>query len=86
MSIDPATGTQVHNKRVRYDLTASIPSGKMAARQSPKQRAEAYICAHTASLQPEIANILQKLGLKNLQILHRMYNKKKQIDRMDEDE
>jgi hypothetical protein len=87
MSRNAATNDQNgQNKRLRFDSTASDTSGKKAERKSPKLHSEAFVQNHVASLQPQIATILAKLGVQHLDLLHRAFNKKKQLDRMADDD
>ena len=87
MNTDNATDLHTaSNKRKRSDVTASNASGtKTASLKSPKAIAESFITGHVASLQPQIAIILKKLGEQHIKLLHNVYNKTKQITRMEDD-
>ena len=53
--------------------------------KSAKITAETFISSHVMSLQPQIASILERLGTKNLDMLHKLDNKEKQLKRMEDD-
>ena len=83
--------TQTRSKRVRVDPTATtIPDHPNASTslclKVPKARASAAIAAHTATLLPQLSTILQTLGDKHLDLLHRHYNKSTQLRRMEPDD
>ena len=92
MNLNTPSGTQQSNKRVRFDPTADITpdtstSAASAARMKvPKARASATITSHTATLLPQLSTILQTLGDKHLDLLHRQYNKSTQLLRMEPDD
>jgi hypothetical protein len=74
---------------VHFDATlANAPSGeiKSASASTPKAIADAFIKTHVTSLQPQLASILEKLGLQYLDLLHSLYNKKSQISKMESNE
>lgn len=56
---------------------------KSAPASTPKAIADSFIKTHVASLQPQLASILEKLRLQHLDLLHSLYNKETQITRME---
>ena len=92
MSRRNATATnsnQSPNKRVRFDATsAHAPNGDplTATASTPKAIADSFITNHVVSLQPQLASILEKLGLQHLDLLHVFHNKKSQLTRMESNE
>jgi hypothetical protein len=84
----PATDTSSSTKRTRFDTSSvRIPgSGNVRKIQAPKTLAESFIRGHVASLQPQIATILEKLGCQHIQLLAKLDNKTKQVTRMEEDD
>mmetsp|Transcript_6411 Transcript_6411/g.12091 ORF Transcript_6411/g.12091 Transcript_6411/m.12091 type:complete len:425 (+) Transcript_6411:357-1631(+) len=76
------------NKRVRIDATsAPASSGDTSAiKSTPLYVADTFIKNHIVSLQPQLASILGKLGQQHASLLHKLYNKKAQITRMESDE
>ena len=84
MSRRTATNNQdTSPKRVRFDSTAKEPSGEDRQQATPKSLADSLIRRHVASLQPQLATILEKLGLSHIDLLHKLHSKKLQIDRME---
>ena len=73
------------SKRVRFDHTANEPNGE-SRQVTPKSLADSLIRRHVASLQPQFATILEKLGLTHLDLLHKLYGKKLQVTRMESSE
>jgi hypothetical protein len=69
-------------KRTRFDATALAPSDKAV---TPMASARQSLHSHCASLQPEIATILSKLGLERLQVLHKLSHKSSQAKKIEED-
>jgi hypothetical protein len=83
MSRRTATNNQdTSPKRVRFDHTAKDPNGE-SKQDTPKSLADSLIRRHVASLQPQFATILEKLGLTHLDLLHKLYGKKLQVARME---
>ena len=86
MSQDLATST-TRSKRTRIDPTANpIPSTEHATQQpkAPKALAIAFVKSHAASLQPQVASILEQLGISHLNLLSKKYNKDTQIQKMEQ--
>jgi hypothetical protein len=54
-------------------------------RKPPKALAESFIRSHVVSLQPQLATILEKLGIQHLNLLAKAYNKATVIHRMESD-
>ena len=83
--------TQPCCKCVRVDSTATTipdhpnPSTSLCLKM-PKARASAAIAVHTATLLRQLSTILQTLGDKHLDLLHRHYNKSTQLRRMEPDD
>ena len=73
------------SKRVRFDHTANESQGE-SRQVTPKSLADSLISRHVASLQPQFATILEKLGLNHLDLLHKLYGKKLQVTRMESSE
>jgi hypothetical protein len=92
MSRRNATNTNTSsspNKRVRFDATsAPASSGDISTTiiSTPLSVADNLIKNHIASLQPQLASILGKLGHKHVSLLHKLYNKQSQVNRMESDE
>mmetsp|Transcript_39539 Transcript_39539/g.80665 ORF Transcript_39539/g.80665 Transcript_39539/m.80665 type:complete len:113 (-) Transcript_39539:536-874(-) len=86
---EPPTDTQRQGKRTRIDPSAKDPSTadrpQNQARQPPKSLAEAFIRSHVASLHPQLASILEKLGIDQVHRLQSVYNKQTQSARMEDD-
>jgi hypothetical protein len=76
------------NQRVRFDATsAQAGTGDPTrATQTPIALADSFVKKHVMSLQPQLASILEKLGLQHVALLHKLQNKKVQITRMEGDE
>lgn len=86
--MDTSTNPTPSNKRVRIDATASEPDSSRkddATRKPPKALAEAFIRSHVASLQPQLATILEKLGIQHLNLLAKADNKDTMITKMESD-
>jgi hypothetical protein len=49
----------------------------------PKAVAESFIRSHVASLQPQLATILEKLGIQHLNLLAKADNKDTMISKME---
>jgi hypothetical protein len=76
-------------KRVRFDATsapASPGDSTTSVNNTPLFIADSFIKNHVASLQPQLASILGKLGHQHVSLLHKLYNKQAQITRMEGDE
>ena len=88
MNVTAATDSQqLQNKRVRFDMNATYPSGTKAPTQkTPKSVSQAFISEHVASLHLPIATILTKIGRDHLDILHKLHHKLSQLQRMESDE
>ena len=90
MSSQTASGNQNQHKRVRIDPTAAtIPdtsSATTATSKVPKACAKAIIAANTATLLKPLATILENLGTRHLDLLHRLRNKSTQLSRMRSDD
>jgi hypothetical protein len=69
-------------KRTRFDATALTPADKAV---TPMASARQSLHSHCASLQPEIATILSKLGIERLQVLHKLSHKSSQAKKIEED-
>jgi hypothetical protein len=69
-------------KRTRFDASALCPSDKAA---TPMASARLSLQTHCASLQPEIASILSKLGSERLQVLHKLSHKSTQAKKIEDD-
>jgi hypothetical protein len=70
MSRRTATNQQdTSPKRVRFDPTAKEFNG-VVRQVTPKSLADSLIHQHVASLQPQLATILEKLGLAHVTLLH----------------
>jgi hypothetical protein len=69
-------------KRTRFDASALAPADKAIP---PMAAARQSLHAHCASLQPEIATILSKLGLERLQNLHKFSHKGIQAQKIEDD-
>ena len=85
MSNDTATG---HNrsKRTRIDPTARSPQTEQAPPEpkAPKALAIAFVKSHSASLQPQVGSILERLGIQHLNLLSKRHQKLVQINKMDQ--
>jgi hypothetical protein len=93
MSRRTATNANQHSssqsKRVRFDATsapASPGDTTPSVNNTPLFIADSFIKNHVASLQPQLASILGKLGHQHVNLLHKLHNKKAQISRMEGDE
>ena len=75
MSTNPA-------KRTRFDASAISPTDRAATSMAAAKQA---LEVHCASLQPEIATILTKLGLERLQLLHKLAHKTTQVSKIEDD-
>jgi hypothetical protein len=76
-----ATNDQAPRKRTRFDATAQIGTET----QSALAIANEHISLHVSSLQPGIASILQTLGKDILVSRKRIFDKDRQIFKMDSD-
>jgi hypothetical protein len=74
--------TSSTSKRVRFDSTAKDPNGE-SRQVTPKALADNLIRRHVVSLQPQLASILEKLGLAHVDLLHKLHNKNLQVTRME---
>jgi hypothetical protein len=85
--MDPATNPNPSSKRVRIDASASMPtsSRKDDQRKPPKTLAESFIRSHVVSLQPQLATILEKLGIQHVNLLAKAHSKATVIQRMEAD-
>ena len=92
MSASTPSSAQQRNKRARIDpsIPTVIPDPSTNAppgpSKVPKVQASAVISAHTATLLPSLATILQTLGDNHLDLLHRQYTKSIQLRRMESDD
>jgi hypothetical protein len=80
--LDFATTMTSSVKRTRFDASALCPSDKAT---TPMVLARLSLQTHCASLQPEIATILSKLGLERLQVLHKLSHKSIQAKTIEDD-
>ena len=71
-------------KRTRLDASALTPADDKAI--TPMAAARQSLQTNCASLQPEIATILSKLGLERLQTLHKISHKKTQAQKIEDDD
>jgi hypothetical protein len=71
------------NKRTRFDATAQGPNPQVLP---PLALATGHVRSHTASLLPEIQDILNKLGIDYLKLRHRADQKVRRIQKMSSDE
>jgi hypothetical protein len=69
-------------KRTRFDASALTSADKAV---TPMALARQSLHSHCASLQPEIATILSKLGLERLQVLHKLSHKSIQAKKIEDD-
>ena len=87
MSSDPATDS-TRSKRLRINATArpfSTSETEQAPSQqkAPKALAVAFVKSHAASLQPQVASILERLGTNHINLLSKRYQKEVQIIKME---
>ena len=79
-------------KRTRFDPAAAMPTGEDSTTavgkpsSSPTAMAESFVRKHVQSLHPQIATILERLGLRHLKLLVKANNKAKHIRRMTDDQ
>jgi hypothetical protein len=86
--MDTSTNPTPSSKRVRIDAMASEPTSSRkddSTRKPPKALAESFIRSHVASLQPQLATILEKLGIQHLNLLAKADNKDTMISKMESD-
>ena len=84
-----STNSSSPNKRVRFDATsapAPASGNTSTITSTPLSVADSFIKNHVASLQPQLAAILGKLGHQHASLLHKLFNKKSQITRMEGDD
>ena len=86
-----ASDNQTQNKRVRFDPTAAtVPENSRAANATPskvpKAAASAIVSAYTATLLQPLSSVMQTIGDKRIDLLHRHYNKASQLARLSSDE
>ena len=84
--MDPSTNENGSAKRTRFDPSAKPPTDTAPTTNSPTAIAVRHIDAHVASLHPEIAHILSTLAKKHLILLTKADHKKRQIERMSDDD
>ena len=84
MSNDSATSPN-RSKRTRIDPTARPIETEQAnaGQKAPKALALAFVKSHTASLQPKVAEILEKLGTQHINLLSKKFQKTTQIEKME---
>ena len=70
-------------KRTRIDASAASPSDTAT---TPMASARNSISTYVESLQPEVANILKRLGVEFLVSLHRLFMKQKQVTKLVNDD
>ena len=83
MSQNSATG----NKRVRIDPTATVSTESTAIKTNeitaPRSLAASFVCQHTSSLHPQVAPILEHMGLAHIHSLAKLHNKSLQVSKME---
>jgi hypothetical protein len=84
--MDPSTGNNVSNKRVRFDATASAtPDDDDGPTKTPLATAILFVQNHLVSLQPPIAEILAEAGIEYVRHQSKMISKQRQINRFSSD-
>jgi len=85
--MDPSTGNNVSNKRVRFDATASSanPDDDAGHSKTPLATAILFVKNHLVSLQPPIAEILGEAGIEYVRHQSKMISKQRQINRFSSD-
>ena len=78
--MEPATAEP--NKRHRSDTAVRTPDDDAP---TPLKAGKNLLASHCASLQPQIANILSRLGQQHLLLLHKIFTKKKQAKKLESD-
>mmetsp|Transcript_4370 Transcript_4370/g.9501 ORF Transcript_4370/g.9501 Transcript_4370/m.9501 type:complete len:447 (+) Transcript_4370:128-1468(+) len=71
--------------RFRADHSASDTDNE-APRKTPIALAEAHIAGHVATLQPQLASILKRLGIQHVRLLIKAHHKNRQITKMNDPE
>jgi hypothetical protein len=91
LETDTTTANQ-GNKRTRFnpelvttDDQMEKPTPSTTKKTPPASLAESIIKSSIASLHPEIANIVERLGKEHITLLSKLDNKKKQHQRMNDD-
>jgi hypothetical protein len=88
--MEAATNATHQSKRTRFaddDDTASATSNdKAPSTAPPKGLAAAFIRSFVASLQPDLAKIVEKLGYEHMSLLGKLDNKKTQVQRLQDSE
>ena len=81
--MDPSTGNNGPNKRVRFDATASgaNPDDDAGQSKTPLATAILFVRNHLVSLQPPIAEILEEAGIEYIRHQSKMISKHRQIKR-----
>ena len=80
--MDSATTKQ--NKRLRFDSSVRSPEDQSTA--TPLASAKQTLEAHCASLQPQIAHLLSRLGKQHLTLLHQIWTRTRQAKKLEDDE
>ena len=75
--------TTDRNKRLRFDTSVRSPDDEAV---TPLAAAKKTLATHCASLQPQIASLLLRLGQQHLSYLHRIWSKQQQISKLENDE
>ena len=75
--------TTDRNKRLRFDTSVRSPDDEAV---TPLAAAKKTLATHCASLQPQIASLLLRLGQQHLSYLHRIWSKQRQISKLENDE
>ena len=86
--MDTVTNPTPLNKCIHIDATAKEPNSSRkddTVRKLPKTLAETFIRSHVASLQPQLASILEKLGIQHVSLLAKAHNKDSVISQMESD-
>ena len=85
MSTDTATRNN-RSKRTRIDPTVRILQTEQAPPEpkAPKALAIAFVKSHSASLQPQVGSILERLGTQHLNLLSKRHQKTVQITKMEQ--
>ena len=85
MSTDTATRNN-RSKRTRIDPTVRILQTEQAPPEpkAPKALAIAFVKSHSASLQPQVGSILERLGTQHLNLLSKHHQKTVQITKMEQ--
>ncbi len=68
------------------DAKATKTDKDMTTAKAPKALAESFMRGYVVTLQPQLAPILENLGLQHIKLLSCAYNKTQQIKRMEDDD